>query len=92
MGMIFADDIAHHAGAFLESGGGIEAQKPHGMHQPAMDRLQAIARVRQRPLGDGGERIGQVAFGQRPHQRLGTNVVFFYGGAHGPVLVRFAIR
>ncbi len=92
MGMIFADYIAHHAGAFLETGGGIEAQQPHGMQQPAMDRLQPVARIGQRPLGDGGERIGQIALGQRPRQRLGADIVFFdfSGGTHKAVLVRFA--
>ena len=82
MGMIFADHIADDAGAFLEAGGGVEAQQPHGMHQAAMHRLEAIAHIRQGALGDGGKRIGEVALGQRLGQRFGTDVIGFDGCAH----------
>ncbi len=47
MGMELADDVADDAGAFLESGAGIEPQQPHGIEQPAVDRLQAVARIGQ---------------------------------------------
>ena len=91
MGMIFADDVAHDAGAFLETGSGIEAQQPHGMHQPAMHRLEPVAHIRQGALGDGGKGIGEIALGQRLGQRLGTDVVGFDGSAHGPLLFRFRV-
>ena len=59
--MIFADDVADHAGAFLEAGRRIEAEQTHGMQQPAVDGLQPVAGIGQRALGDGGERISEIA-------------------------------
>ncbi len=61
MGVKFADDVAHDAGAFLEGGPGIQPQLPHGVKQPAVHRLQAIAHVGERPVHDGRERISEVA-------------------------------
>ena len=45
VGWNFADDIADDAGALLEAPVGIEPELPHRVQQPAMDGLQAIARV-----------------------------------------------
>ena len=87
MGMIFADHVADDAGAFLETRRGIETQQPHGVHQAAMHRLEAVAHIRQGALGDGGERIGQIALGQRLGQRFGTDIVGFDDGhAHQALL------
>ena len=61
MRMVFADHVADHAGAFLEPRRRIEAEQPHGVQQPAMDRLQPVAGIGQRALGDGGQRIGEIA-------------------------------
>ena len=44
-----------------------------------MHRLQPVARIGQRALGDGGKRIGQIALGQRLAQRFGTDFVGFDG-------------
>jgi hypothetical protein len=66
--MELADDIADHARAFLEGGAGIEAQEAHRVDEPAMHRLEAVARVRQRPVHDGRERIGEVALLERVAQ------------------------
>ena len=63
--MELADHVADHAGAFLEAGGGIEAQQVHGEDQPAMHRLQPVAHVGQRARHDGGEGIDEVALRQR---------------------------
>ncbi len=63
--MILADDVADHAGALLEGVGGVELQLAHRPQQPAVDRLQPVAQIRQRTRGDGRQRIDQIALGQR---------------------------
>ena len=52
---------AHFFGADF----GIEPQQPHGVQDAPVDRLQAVARIRQRPVHDGRERIGEIALLQR---------------------------
>jgi hypothetical protein len=69
VGMEFADDVADHARAFLECGAGIEPQLAHGVNEPPMHRLEAVARIGQRPVHDGGQRIGEVALLERIAQR-----------------------
>ena len=63
-----ADDVADDAGAFLEAGAGFEPQLPHRMKEPPVHRLEAVARIGQRAMHDGGERIGKVALFQRVAQ------------------------
>ena len=62
-------ELTHHvaddAGAFLGRRPGIEAQQAHGVQDAAVDRLQPVARIRQRPVHDGGERVGEIALLQR---------------------------
>ena len=53
MGMIFADNVAHHPGAFLESGGGVQPELKHGIQQTPMHRLEPVAHVRQGAGHDG---------------------------------------
>ncbi len=67
--MEFADGVADDARALLEAGAGIEAELAHRVHQPAVHGLQPVARVRQRPVHDGGERVGEVALFERLAQR-----------------------
>src|SRR5207248_11052321 len=67
--MEFADDIADHARAFLEAGLRIETELAHRMQQSAVNRLQRVARVRERALRDGGERVGEIALAQRLVER-----------------------
>ena len=50
---------------FLEAGAGIEPQLPHDIEEPAVDRLQAVAHIGQRPVHDGGQRIGEIALFER---------------------------
>ena len=63
---------AHHVAddfrAFLEGGAGIEAQHLHAVEDAAVDRLQPVAGVGQRPAHDGRERIGEVALLERGAQ------------------------
>ena len=89
--MELADHVADHARAFLERGAGIEPQLLHGEKKPAMDRLQPVARVRQRPMHDGGERIGEIALLQRIAQRDLFDVAFVGGNqsrSHWAYLIR----
>ena len=37
--MVLADHVANDTGAFLEARSRIEPQLPHGVHEPALDRL-----------------------------------------------------
>ena len=49
----------------------VEAQLAHGIEYAPVNRLQAVAHIRQRPVHDGGERISQIALFQRYAQRHG---------------------
>ena len=67
--MELADDVADHARAFLERRAGVEAQLLHRVQQPPVHRLEPVARIRQRAVHDGGERVGEIALLQRLAQR-----------------------
>src|SRR4029079_11925840 len=67
--MELADDVADDAGAFLEGRPWVETQQLHGVQQPSMNRLESVARVRERAAGDGRERVLQIALFQRFAQR-----------------------
>ncbi len=69
MRMKFADDVADHARAFLERRVGVEPQLLHRIEQPPVHGLEAVARIRQRTVHDGGERIGEIALLERLAQR-----------------------
>ena len=53
--MEVAHHVADHLGGLLESGPGVEPQQPHGVQDPAVDRLQPVARIGQRAVHDRGE-------------------------------------
>ena len=63
--MELADDVADDARRFLEGGAGLEPELAHGVEEAAVDRLQPVAHVRQRPLRDRREGIGKVALLER---------------------------
>ena len=63
--VIFADDVADDAGAFLEARLGVEFELAHRVQKPAVDGLEAVAHIRERPGGDGGQGIGEVTLAQR---------------------------
>ena len=83
-------ELAHHVAddlcRFLERRAGIEAEQPHAVEDAAVDRLQPVADVGQRPVHDGRQRVGEIALLERLAQidRLdgpaGRNQVF----SHGP--------
>ena len=60
---------AHHVAddlrAFLERRARVEPQHMHAVENAPVDGLQAVARVRQRAVGDGRERIAQIALFER---------------------------
>ena len=72
----------------LERRAGIEPQQAHGVQQAPVHRLQPVARVRQRAVHDGRQRIGEIALFQRLAQRdvldvgrFGRNQPFTHGGS-----------
>ncbi len=75
MRMELAHHLADDAGAFGEALVRIEPQQAHGVHDAAMDRLQSVAHVGQRPVHDGRQRIGQIALFQRLLQIDRFNVI-----------------
>ncbi len=81
MGMEGTHHIAHHLGGFLEGGIRIKPQEPHAEQDAAMHGLQPVTGVGQRALGDGGQRIGQIALGQRLAEGFGAD--FVGNGNHG---------
>ena len=78
-------EIAHHVaddlGRLLERGAGIEAQQLHPVQDAAMHRLQPVARIGQRAVHDGGQRVGEIALLQRLAQRDFLHLAPF-GGNH----------
>ena len=67
--MELADHVADDARAFLERRAGIEPQLLHPVEEAAVHRLEPVARVGQRAVHDGGERIGEIALLERLAQR-----------------------
>ena len=63
-----AHHVADDLGAFLERRAGVEPQDMHAVEDAAMHRLEAVARVRQRPAHDGRERVGEIALLERVAQ------------------------
>ena len=62
--VVFADHVSDDAGALLVRAGGIEPQQPHRPQQPAMDRLQPVANVREGARGDRRKGVDEVPLGQ----------------------------
>ncbi len=91
--MEIAHHVADHLGRLLEGGAGIEPQTAHHMQDAAVHRLQAVARVGQRPVHDGRQRVGEVALLERLAQRHVFDLALLGGNhfsSHGGVLIRAA--
>ena len=62
-------EITHHVtddlGRLLERGAGLQPQQTHAVEDAAVHRLHTVARVGQRAVHDGGERIGEIALLER---------------------------
>ena len=76
-------EIAHHVAddfrRLLEGRAWIEPQEPHAVENAAVHRFEPIARVGQRPVHDGRQRIGEVALLERLAQRDFGNPARFRG-------------
>ena len=83
MGMELADDIADHAGGFLEARAGVEAELAHGIEQPAMHRLQPVAHIGQGARHDGGEGIGEIALAEGIGERCQSDLLAGWAGGGG---------
>ncbi len=65
-----ADHVPHHPGALLGRACGVEPHLAHRIEHAPLAGLQPVAHVRQRPVGDGRQGVGQVAPRQGLRQRL----------------------
>jgi hypothetical protein len=68
--VVAAHHLADHLGALARGALGVQAHLAHGVEHAALDGLEAVAHVGQRPVGDHGERIGEIAARQRFRERL----------------------
>ena len=60
-----ADDVADHFGGLLVGLIRRQPQQPHGVKDAPMHRLKAVAGIGQGALGDGGQRVRQIALFER---------------------------
>ncbi len=65
MRVVFTDNVADDARAFLEAALGIELQLPHRVQKAPVNRLQPVAHIGERPMHDGGQRIGEITLFKR---------------------------
>ena len=68
MRMERAHHVADDLGGFLERRAGVEPQQPHAVEDAAVHRLQPVARIGQRAVHDGRQRIGEIALFERVAQ------------------------
>ncbi len=73
MRVIFADDVADHARAFLEARAGVELELAHGEEHAPVHGLEAVAHVGQRAVHDGRKGVSQVALFKRVLQLDGLH-------------------
>ena len=74
VGVEAAHHVADDLGGLLETAAGIEAELAHAVEDAPVHRLQPIAEVGQRPVGDGGKRISEVALLQSLAQVDGLDI------------------
>ncbi len=67
--------VADDLGALLEWRSRVQPQQMHAVENAAVNRLQPIARVGQRPVHDGRERVSEVPLFQRITQRNSLDIV-----------------
>src|ERR1700694_4503505 len=72
MGMVLAEDVAHHACRLDVPRGCIESQLVHGVENASLHRFLAVCNVGERPPHDDAHRIFEIApLGERGQwQRL----------------------
>ena len=70
MGMVITHHVAADLGGFAEAPGRTQLQLAHGIQNPAVHRLETVARIGQCAMHDGRERVGQIALADGAAQRL----------------------
>ncbi len=92
-------EIAHHVAddlrRLLESRAGIEPQQPHAVEDAPVHGLEPVARVGQRAVHDGRQRIGEIALLERLAQRDFLDAAGFRGNhflVHGPDALSLLLR
>ena len=68
--MVGAHHVADHLGAFARCARWAQPQLAHGVEYAALHRLQPVANVRQRPVDDGRQSVGEIAAAERLGQGL----------------------
>ena len=79
MRMELTNDVADDAGTLLVALPGVEAKLAHGVEQAAVDRLQSVAHVRQRPGHDRAQRVAQIALAQSFLKRCRSDLAGLFG-------------
>ena len=79
MGVIVAHHVATDLGGFAEPARRTQPQLPHRVKNAPMHRLQTVTRIRQGPVHDRAERIGQVPLTNRTAQRLSHFLGLYVG-------------
>ena len=69
VGMEAAHHVADDLGRFLEGRRRVEPQQVHAVKNAPVHRLEPVARVRQRAVHDGGQRVLEIALLERLAQR-----------------------
>ncbi len=90
VGMEIAHHVADDLGGLLEGCAGVKPQQPHSVEDAPVNRLESVARIRQRAARDGGERVLEIALLQRLAQRNLFDLAVARGNhllAHGQELM-----
>ena len=83
MRVIVPHHVARNLRRFTEAARRRQPQLAHGIKDAAVHRFQPIARIRQRPVHDRAQGIGQIPLSQGAAQRLGQVIrVEFWGCAY----------
>ncbi len=85
VGVVLAEDFSDHAGRFLVGTVPGQAQLRHGVEDAAVNRLESVTDVRQRPSDDDGHGVVQVGL---PHLLFDGNGSLALGGHEGPLRCR----
>ena len=60
VGVVFAEHVAHHTGALAVRAIWGEPQFVHGVKDPPLNGLEAVAHIRQRPPHDHAHRVFEI--------------------------------
>ncbi|MNE77941.1 hypothetical protein D3C80_1743030 [compost metagenome] len=77
MRVIAAHDLADDLGAFARRRLRVQPHLVHGVHDAPVHRLEAVAHVGQRAVGDRGQGVGEIALRQRIAHRLFNDAAAF---------------